>query len=124
MGNKLDFTKLKEEELEFIIVGSLEDVPLNERIFVDIDHWPIVVLNIAGKLYAVEDTCSHDENPLGEGELEEFELICPRHGAKFDIRTGDARSMPATEDISVFPVRIVEKQIEIGVPKKKIKIFK
>jgi 3-phenylpropionate/trans-cinnamate dioxygenase ferredoxin subunit len=118
MGNKLDFTKLDDNELEFVIVGTLEDVPLNERFFVDIDHWPIVVLNIAGKLYAVEDTCSHDENPLGEGDLEEFDLICPRHGAKFDVRTGDARSMPATEDISVFPVRIVENQIEVGVPKK------
>jgi 3-phenylpropionate/trans-cinnamate dioxygenase ferredoxin subunit len=118
MANKLDYTKLSEDELEFVAVANVSEVPLNQRLFVDIDIYPIVILNIAGKLYAVEDTCSHDGNPLGEGELEDHQIVCPRHGAKFDVRTGDACSMPATEDISVFPVRIIEDQIEVGLPKK------
>ncbi len=75
MGKNLDFTKLNDDELEYVIVASVDEIPLNERFFVDIDKYPIMILNIAGKLYAVEDTCSHDENPLGDGELEDLHII-------------------------------------------------
>jgi len=54
-------------------------------------------------------------NLLGEGELEGYEIVCPRHGAKFDVRDGQALSLPAVEPTRYFPVRIVDNQIEIGI---------
>jgi len=62
------------------------------------------VYRIGEELYAIEDRCSHDDGPLCEGEREGFCVICPRHGAKFDLRTGAVLSLPATEDVESFPV--------------------
>ena len=68
----------------------------------------IGVYNCGGKLYALEDRCSHDDGPLCEGEWEEDECIaiCPRHGARFDITTGPPLSLPAYEPVETYPVRI------------------
>ncbi|MGZ4431044.1 MAG: non-heme iron oxygenase ferredoxin subunit [Gaiellales bacterium] len=69
------------------------------------------VYNIGGTLYAIEDRCSHDDGPLCEGDRDGFEVECPRHGARFDLRTGRVLSLPATEDVDVFPV--IERDGEI-----------
>jgi 3-phenylpropionate/trans-cinnamate dioxygenase ferredoxin subunit len=65
--------------------------------------------NVDGEFHVVDDTCSHDDGPLGEGELEGFEVICPRHGARFDVRSGAVLSMPAA-----FPIRAYETRVEEG----------
>jgi 3-phenylpropionate/trans-cinnamate dioxygenase ferredoxin component len=62
------------------------------------------VYRIGEELYAIEDRCSHDDGPLCEGEREGFCVICPRHGARFDLRTGAVLSLPATENVESFPV--------------------
>jgi 3-phenylpropionate/trans-cinnamate dioxygenase ferredoxin component len=59
---------------------------------------------IDGRYYAIEDRCSHDDGPLCEGDREGFDVICPRHGARFDVRTGAVLSLPATEDVEAFEV--------------------
>ena len=69
-----------------------------------------------GEFYAIADLCSHDDGPLGDGDLEDHEIICPRHGARFDVRTGKVLSLPAVEDISAYPVRCIDGKIEVGVP--------
>lgn len=117
MARQLDFTKLNNADLEYIEVATVDEIPEGGRLLVDVDKYPIMILNLAGKLYAVEDTCSHDGNPLGGGPIEGKHIVCPRHGAKFDIENGKAISFPATENISVFPVRIIEGKVEIGLPK-------
>ena len=68
----------------------------------------IGVYNLDGKLYAIEDRCSHDDGPLAEGELDPDEgvAVCPRHGARIDIRTGRALTLPAVETVATFPVRV------------------
>jgi 3-phenylpropionate/trans-cinnamate dioxygenase ferredoxin component len=66
---------------------------------------PIAVYNIDGALYAVEDTCTHDGGDLAGGEVFGFEVECPRHGARFDLRTGAVTKLPAYEPIASFPVR-------------------
>ena len=66
---------------------------------------PIAVYNIDGALYAVEDTCTHDGGDLAGGEVFGFEAECPRHGARFDLRTGAVTKPPAYEPIASFPVR-------------------
>ena len=66
----------------------------------------IAVFNIAGELYAVEDVCTHDGGDLATGELQGHEIECPRHGARFDVRTGAVLCPPAYEPIAKFPVKI------------------
>jgi len=65
----------------------------------------IAVYNIDGTLYAVEDTCTHDGGELAGGEVSGFEVECPRHGARFDLRDGAVTRSPAYEPIASFPVR-------------------
>ena len=80
------------------------------RTFV-VDGFPLAVARAAGVLHAVEDRCSHDDGPLGEGKVEGCEVICPRHGARFDLRDGRPTRMPATVAILSVPVREVEGKV-------------
>jgi 3-phenylpropionate/trans-cinnamate dioxygenase ferredoxin subunit len=75
-----------------------------------------VIFNIAGGLFAIGDVCSHDDGPLGDGMLDGEQVVCPRHGARFDLRSGEALGLPAVVDIPAYPVRVVEAQIEVGIP--------
>lgn len=66
----------------------------------------IAVFNLDGSYYAIEDVCTHDGGELTGGCIEGCEIVCPRHGARFDIRTGEALTAPAYEPTAVFPVRV------------------
>jgi 3-phenylpropionate/trans-cinnamate dioxygenase ferredoxin subunit len=104
-------------KLEYVQVAAEGDLDNGERLFVEIDDFSIVVFNIAGKLFAIEDVCSHDNGPLGDGDIEEeHEIVCPRHGAHFDVRNGEALTLPAVVDIPAYPVRGVDEFIEVGIP--------
>lgn len=107
---------IDETRFEFYPIAAADELPNGERIFVEIDGLPIVVFNIAGRFFAIGDVCTHDDGPLGEGELEGYQIICPRHGARFDVRNGKALALPAVVDTPSYPVRVVDGQIEIGVP--------
>lgn len=90
----------------WIRVGTRSDfLPGEYKVVWDGDT-SIAVYNIDGALYAVEDTCTHDGGELAGGEVCGFEIECPRHGARFDVRTGEVREAPATEPIASFPVRV------------------
>ena len=112
-----NYTILDPEQVEYIEITSVDQVPEGERIFIEVEGKSIVIFNLAGKLFAIGDVCSHDNGPVGDGEIEETEIICPRHGARFDIRTGKATSLPAVKDIPSYPVRVAEGMVEIGLPK-------
>ena len=112
-----NYTQLEEEKVDFYEIASVDDLPSGERLFVDIGDNPIVVFNIAGQLFAIGDICTHDDGPLGDGDLEDHNIVCPRHGAEFDVRTGKVTSMPAVVDIPAYPVRVVDGMVEVGVPK-------
>jgi 3-phenylpropionate/trans-cinnamate dioxygenase ferredoxin component len=111
-----NYTQLNEKKLEYIQVGSVEELANGGRLFIEIDGQPIVILRIGNQYYAIADVCSHDDGPVGEGTLEGYEIICPRHGAHFDVRTGRVLALPAFVDIPAYPVRITDGQIEIGLP--------
>jgi 3-phenylpropionate/trans-cinnamate dioxygenase ferredoxin subunit len=113
----LNYTLLPADQIEYLPIASADELPNGERLFVTIDNTPIVIFNIAGGLFAIEDTCSHDGNPLDDAPLEGHDVICPRHGARFDARTGKALTMPAVEDVAAYPLRVVDGQIELGWPK-------
>lgn len=101
----------------FYALGPASDIPVGERIFIEVDDQPIVILNVSGKFYAIGDVCTHDGGPLGDGQVDGNQIICPRHGARFDIRDGKAVALPAIVDTPWFPTRVVDGQLEIGVPK-------
>ena len=112
-----NYTQLEEEKVEYFEIASVDELPNGERLFVDIGDEPVVIFNVAGEFFAIGDVCTHDDGPLGDGDLEDHNVVYPRHGAEFDIRTGEAISMPAVVDIPAYPVRVVDKMIEVGVPK-------
>jgi 3-phenylpropionate/trans-cinnamate dioxygenase ferredoxin subunit len=85
-------------------VGPVDAIPDGGVKIVRSGSLFVGVYRIGADLYAIEDRCSHDDGPLCEGEREGFCVICPRHGAKFDLRTGAVLSLPATEDVESFPV--------------------
>jgi 3-phenylpropionate/trans-cinnamate dioxygenase ferredoxin component len=111
-----NYTQLDETQAEFYEIGPA-DLPNGERLFVEIDGKPIVVFNIAGQYFAIGDVCTHDEGPLGDGDLENYNIVCPRHGAEFDVRNGKAMLMPAVIDIPAYPVKVTDGNIFIGIPK-------
>ena len=103
-------------ELEYVGVAQVSELGNGQRLLVEIDGRPIVAFNMGGGYFAVADVCSHDDGLVGEGEVEGFEFECPRHGARFDLRTGKVLYMPAMVDIPAYPVRVVGEEIQVGVP--------
>ncbi len=112
-----NYAQVDESKIEYVDIVPASELPPGERLFVEIEGLPIVIFNIAGQFYAIADVCSHDDGPVGEGDLEGYCIVCPRHGAEFDVRTGKVISMPAVVDIPAYPVRVVDGVIQIGIPK-------
>ena len=81
---------------------------LNEggRKSIIVDETPALLLLIDGSYYCFEDVCTHDGQPLTDGPVADGQIECPRHGARFDISTGAAKCMPATEPIRTFDVDV------------------
>jgi len=84
-------------------VGALAP---NQCVVVGVDGIDVAVFNIAGAFFAIEDQCSHEESTLSDGEVDGESIVCPRHGAKFALRTGEALCAPAYEPVATFRVRI------------------
>jgi 3-phenylpropionate/trans-cinnamate dioxygenase ferredoxin subunit len=100
---------------DFITIGTVDELnPGGEPIVVEINNRWIAVFNVGGEIYAIEDICTHDGGPLAEGKLEGWVVECPRHGATFDVRTGEALSAPAFEDVSAYETKVVDNEIRIG----------
>ncbi len=112
-----NYAAIDESKIEFVEIAPVSELPNGERLFVDLSDKPIVIFNIAGQLFAIGDVCSHDDGPLGDGLLEDHNIVCPRHGAEFDVRTGKAMAMPAVIDIPAYPVKLVDGNIFVGIPK-------
>lgn len=79
----------------------------------DVDGTAVVVFNIEGEYYAIEDVCTHDGGQLTGGTVEGDEIVCPRHGARFCIRTGEALTPPAYEPTAKFPVRVHQGEVQV-----------
>jgi 3-phenylpropionate/trans-cinnamate dioxygenase ferredoxin component len=101
---------------EFVAVIEAAEIQSGERLVVEVDEIPIAVFNVSGQYYAIGDVCTHDDGPLAEGELDGYQIICPRHGARFDIRTGKALTLPAVVPTPWYPVRVSDGMLEVGLP--------
>jgi 3-phenylpropionate/trans-cinnamate dioxygenase ferredoxin subunit len=88
----------------FVKVATRAELPNGGKKLIEIDGRAIAVFNVDDAFYAIDDVCTHDGGPLADGQLIGCEIECPRHGARFDIRTGDALCMPAIESVTVHTV--------------------
>ncbi len=100
-----------------IDVCPADELPPGRMKIVHAGELAVGVYNIGGEYYAIEDRCSHDDGPLCEGDWEPDEgvVICPRHGANFDIRTGAALTLPAFQPVSTYTVHVVDGQVRLEV---------
>jgi 3-phenylpropionate/trans-cinnamate dioxygenase ferredoxin subunit len=101
---------------DWIDIGGSESVHETAPLSVEVDGVPIVVVRCGPKIYAVEDRCTHDGEALGEAEVESCHIICPRHGAHFCLRTGEALTPPAYEPLRTFNVREEEGRVLVERP--------
>jgi 3-phenylpropionate/trans-cinnamate dioxygenase ferredoxin component len=93
---------------DFLSVAKISDVPDPGKELVEVGERLVVLIHAAGHWYALDDVCTHDGGPLSEGPLDPgaSTIACPRHGAKFDIKTGAALTMPATKPTRCHEVRV------------------
>ena len=90
---------------KWIDVGESAAIGENQALSVDLDGEPVVIVRCGATLYAVEDRCTHDGEPLSGGEIEDCELICPRYFARFSLKTGEALTPPAYEPVRTYRVK-------------------
>jgi 3-phenylpropionate/trans-cinnamate dioxygenase ferredoxin subunit len=111
--------------LSYIPVARESDVAPGEVRVVDADGRSLALGHCAdGTWGAIDNVCTHDGGTLGEGELEDCLVECPRHGARFELATGEVRALPAVFPVNAYPVRVVdgEVQVDVGVPTKELEI--
>jgi len=99
----------------FIAVARVSDIPVGEVRVVEAAGKRLAVCNVEGQIYAIDDTCTHDDGPLGNGTLDGWAIICPRHGARFDVRDGRVLQMPAAYPVRSYPARIVNGEIQVSI---------
>ncbi len=102
-------------EVGFTAVLALDALPADTQKAVDVDGRSILLCHHDGRIFAVENLCSHAEQPLECGRVKWGWIACPFHGARFDLKTGEALNPPAINPIATFVVRIADGMIEIAV---------
>ena len=100
---------------ETVLLAAPDELADGGRKSVIVDELPALLLRVGNDYYCIEDVCTHDGQPLTNGPLEGHEITCPRHGARFDIATGAALCMPATEPVRVFDVEVREDGVYVVV---------
>lgn len=101
--------------MKFITVAKTSEIPPGHMKVVWVEETRLAICNVEGAFYAIEDVCTHDDGPLGQGTLEKDVVECPRHGARFSVRTGAVLRMPAVAPIRTFPVRVEKGEIKVSV---------
>jgi 3-phenylpropionate/trans-cinnamate dioxygenase ferredoxin subunit len=100
---------------EFVKVAKVADVQTNSVKVFEVNGKRIALCHADGEFFAVADLCTHDDGPLGEGELTDHQIECPRHGARFDVRSGKALCLPAILPVPTYKVEVRKDEIYIGV---------
>ena len=91
---------------EFEKVSETDEIDPGGRKSIIVDDVPVLLLRVGDEYYAIEDVCTHDGQPLTDGPLIGCEITCPRHGARFDVRSGKPLFMPATEAVATYEVEV------------------
>ncbi|MCA9915805.1 MAG: non-heme iron oxygenase ferredoxin subunit [Anaerolineae bacterium] len=99
---------------QFVTFCNVDEIAPGQREVFDLDRLSVLVLNVEGQFFAVENMCSHEEYELAEGEVMGCcTLECPKHGATFDMRSGEALTAPAYQPIQVFRTRVVDGELQV-----------
>ena len=91
---------------KFVRACSVGEIPAGKVGYAEVDGLRLAICNAGGEFYAIDDVCTHDGGSLDQGELQGFNIECPRHGAKFDIRTGRVTALPAIIPVGTYPVKV------------------
>ncbi len=101
--------------MAFVPVAKTSDVPAGMVHVFEVQGKSLAVANVNGAFYAIDNVCTHDGGPLGEGTVVGDQVECPRHGARFDVRTGLARRLPAVLPVKTYEVRVQGDDVEVNV---------
>jgi nitrite reductase/ring-hydroxylating ferredoxin subunit len=102
--------------MAFVRVATLQEVPQGKSKQATVNKRKLALFNVAGTIYAIDDTCPHRGAPLWEGTVENLEVICPLHGASFDLCTGANLAPPAPAGVKTYKVQIVGDDIQVDLP--------
>ena len=91
---------------KFVPVARVEEVPPGEARVFEVEGLSLALCNVDGAFHAIDNLCTHDDGPLGSGRLHGTAIECPRHGARFDVRTGAVLRMPAAFPVRTYPPRV------------------
>jgi len=91
---------------EFVRVARASDVPPGSVVRVDVEGHRVALANVDGQFYAIDDTCTHEDASLAEGGIVGDIVACPKHGSRFNVKTGRVLSLPAVRSVAVYPVRV------------------
>jgi 3-phenylpropionate/trans-cinnamate dioxygenase ferredoxin subunit len=100
--------------MNWIDIAPVTEIAPGEWKTVDVAGQLVAIFNLDGEFFAIEDVCTHDGGELTGGEIEDGCIVCPRHGARFDIRTGAVLSPPAYEDVLTYPVRVKGDRVQLA----------
>ena len=99
---------------EFKTVARVSDLEPGEMRQVKVGRKRIAIINVDGEFFAIDDTCTHEEASLSEGELYGDIVECPLHGAAFNVRTGEVEAFPAVVPVDTYPVRVVDDEVQVA----------
>lgn len=96
---------------DFKNISKVKEIPLGQMKTVEFEDETVCIVNVGGKFYAINNVCTHEGGPLAEGTLDNYEIECPWHGARFDIRTGEVKAPPAESPVSTYEIKVEEDNI-------------
>jgi 3-phenylpropionate/trans-cinnamate dioxygenase ferredoxin component len=96
---------------DFVRVAKVSELADPGKALVEVEDRLVALFKVGGQFFALDDVCTHDGGPLAEGMLDDHTIACPRHGAKFDIRSGKALTMPATQATAAHEVKVVGDEV-------------
>ncbi len=101
---------------EWVVVARVEEIPPGHAARVEIGEIPVAIFNVDGELHCVDDTCTHEEASLSDGDLDVDRCVieCPLHGSAFDLRTGEAITLPAVEPVRVHRIEVAGGEIRVA----------
>ena len=100
---------------KYVTVAKVGDLEPGELMYVEVGDEPVCLINLEGELYALNDTCTHEEASLSDGTIEGDEIECPLHGGAFAIRTGQPVAFPVVVPVETYGVRIAGDEVQVAV---------
>jgi 3-phenylpropionate/trans-cinnamate dioxygenase ferredoxin subunit len=99
---------------DYVTVARVGEIPVGGVKVVRMDDQPLALFHLEGGYFAIEDLCTHDGGPLADGVLDGDVIECPRHGARFNVKTGAVLCLPAVAPVATYAVRVQGDEIQVG----------